>query len=107
MFMAYELNVKLSRMNCFIGCCQLGNNLNKSDLEDLVNFLEEAKIQTRSYFTGNALLHPAYSKFADKYEDPSGAFPVATKSTRDTFFMGVYPGITEEQMDYIEKNFGI
>lgn len=70
--------------------------------QDLVDFLEASKIQTRSYFTGNALLHPAYSKYAEKYEDPVGAFPVATKSTRDTFFMGVYPGITEEQMDYIE-----
>jgi len=69
--------------------------------QELVSFLEECKIQTRSYFTGNALLHPAYSEFAKKYENPLEAFPVATKSTKDTFFMGVYPGITEEQMNYI------
>ena len=69
--------------------------------QDLVNFLEDSKIQTRSYFTGNALLHPAYSKFAQKYDNPLEDFPVATRSTRDTFFMGVYPGITEEQMNYI------
>jgi CDP-6-deoxy-D-xylo-4-hexulose-3-dehydrase len=69
--------------------------------QELVNFLEECKIQTRSYFTGNALLHPAYSELAKKYENPLEDFPVATKSTRDTFFMGVYPGITEEQMNYI------
>jgi CDP-6-deoxy-D-xylo-4-hexulose-3-dehydrase len=69
--------------------------------QDLVDFLENCKIQTRSYFTGNALLHPAYSEFAKNYEDPLGAFPVATKTTRDTFFMGVFPGITNEQMSYI------
>ena len=70
--------------------------------QELVEHLENAKIQTRSYFTGNALFHPAYEKLAKDYENPSEQFPVATKSTRDTFFMGVYPGITDEQLDYIE-----
>jgi CDP-6-deoxy-D-xylo-4-hexulose-3-dehydrase len=69
---------------------------------DLVEHLENAKIQTRSYFTGNALFHPAYQELAEKYENPREQFPVATKSTRDTFFLGVYPGITDEQLDYIE-----
>ena len=27
----------------------------------------------------------------------------ATKSTIDTFFMGVWPGMTEKQLDYIEE----
>ena len=30
-------------------------------------------------------------------------FPNATKSTTDTFFMGVWPGMTDEQLDYIEE----
>jgi CDP-6-deoxy-D-xylo-4-hexulose-3-dehydrase len=67
----------------------------------LVDRMEEAKIQTRSYFTGNALFHPAYEDLATEYENPKEQFPVATKSTLDTFFLGVYPGITDEQMDYI------
>jgi CDP-6-deoxy-D-xylo-4-hexulose-3-dehydrase len=70
---------------------------------DLVDFMEAAKIQTRSYFTGNALLHPAYEEQAKEYEDPRNQFPVATKTTIDTFFLGVYPGITDEQLDYIES----
>ncbi len=69
---------------------------------DLVEYLEAAKIQTRSYFTGNALFHPAYADLAAEYEDPKAQFPVATKTTSDTFFLGVYPGITEEQMSYIK-----
>ena len=64
--------------------------------------MEESKIQTRSYFTGNALFHPAYEDLAKNYEDPRNQFPIATKSTLDTFFLGVYPGITDEQLDYIE-----
>ncbi|MEI6880486.1 MAG: lipopolysaccharide biosynthesis protein RfbH [Bacteroidota bacterium] len=69
---------------------------------DLVEHLENAKIQTRSYFTGNALFHPAYEELAANYENPKEQFPIATKSSKDTFFMGVYPGLTEEQLDYIE-----
>jgi CDP-6-deoxy-D-xylo-4-hexulose-3-dehydrase len=70
---------------------------------ELINYMEESKIQTRSYFTGNALFHPAYEDLAKKYEDPRNQFPIATKSTLDTFFLGVYPGITDEQLDYIEN----
>jgi len=72
---------------------------------DLVDFLEANKIQTRSYFTGNALFHPAYSDLAmfEQYTDPAAQFPVATKTTNDTFFLGVYPGITDEQLDYIKQ----
>ena len=72
---------------------------------DLVDYLESAKIQTRSYFTGNALFHPAYAdlEIFSQYTDAANQFPVATKTTNDTFFLGVYPGITEDQMQYIGK----
>lgn len=69
---------------------------------ELLDHIEAAKIQTRSYFTGNALFHPAYEEIAKGYKDPRNQFPIATKSTKDTFFLGVYPGMTEEQLDYIE-----
>lgn len=69
----------------------------------LVDHFETAKVQTRSYFTGNALFHPAYESLAVEHPDPRTEFPVATKTTLDTFFLGVYPGITDEQMDYIGK----
>lgn len=73
------------------------------DKSELVDHLEGAKIQTRSYFTGNALFHPAYSNlFKDEYPEPKAQFPIATKATGNTFFMGVYPGITDEQIDYIK-----
>lgn len=71
--------------------------------DDLVNHLEDNKIQTRSYFTGNALFHPAYSELAKEYSDPAGYFPIATLSTKNTFFLGVAPHITNEQMDYVKR----
>lgn len=71
---------------------------------ELVDYFESNKIQTRSYFTGNALFHPAYSDHPlfEQHTNPADEFPVATKTTKDTFFLGVYPGITDEQMEYIE-----
>ena len=69
----------------------------------IISKLEDAKIQTRSYFTGNALLHPAYADLRKKYKDVQKTFPVATKVTNDTFFLGVWPGALDEHYDYIEK----
>ena len=69
--------------------------------QDLVNFLEKNKIQTRSYFTGNCLYHPAYSEYAKKYPNLLERFPNAHIATKDTFFMGTYIGVTDEKIKYI------
>jgi CDP-6-deoxy-D-xylo-4-hexulose-3-dehydrase len=66
--------------------------------------LEDNKIQTRNYFGGNLLLQPAYSELADQwggYNKVKQLFPNATKATTDTFFLGVSPVITKEQLDYV------
>jgi CDP-6-deoxy-D-xylo-4-hexulose-3-dehydrase len=68
-----------------------------------VQHMEDNKIQTRSYFTGNALAHPAYEDFANEYEDIRKAFPVATYVTSNTLFLGTFIGISDEKMNYIEK----
>ena len=63
--------------------------------------LEENKIQTRNYFGGNILLQPAYDGYY--LGNAKQEFPVATKVTTDTFFLGTSPVITDVQLDYIEK----
>jgi CDP-6-deoxy-D-xylo-4-hexulose-3-dehydrase len=68
--------------------------------QDLVNHLEKHRIQTRSYFTGNCLYHPAYSELALEYKNLRERFPNAHTATVDTFFMGTYIGITEEKLNY-------
>ena len=65
-------------------------------------FLENHKIQSRNYFGGNLLLQPAYSNY-DKNKDALLKYPVASKVTTDTFFLGVSPVITQHQYDYIEE----
>ena len=63
--------------------------------------LEDHKIQTRNYFGGNILLQPAYDEIYSG--NAKTDFPVSTKVTTDTFFLGTSPVITDEQLDYIEE----
>ncbi len=68
--------------------------------DDIIDFLEERKIQTRPYFAGNIMLQPAYSHLMDP-EDARDNFPVATMVMTNTFFHGTSPVITPEQIAYI------
>ncbi len=68
---------------------------------DFVNFLEDAKIQTRQYFGGNIMLNPGYTHLIDSkkvIED----YPVSRKITTDTLFLGTSPVLQQEQIDYVE-----
>lgn len=68
--------------------------------KQITEFLENKKIQTRTYFAGNIMLQPAYSHLMDS-NNAINDFPVATKVTTDTFFLGTSPVITKEQIEYI------
>jgi len=70
---------------------------------DIVLHLEKSKVQTRSYFAGNILMHPGYNHMAKKYGDLDKTFPVANIATTNSFFIGTYAGITKEKMSYIKK----
>ena len=70
---------------------------------DIVLHLEKSKIQTRSYFAGNILMHPGYNHMAEKYGNLNETFPIANLATTSSFFVGTYAGITEEKMNYIKK----
>jgi CDP-6-deoxy-D-xylo-4-hexulose-3-dehydrase len=65
-------------------------------------YLENCKIQTRNYFGGNLLLQPAY-RYLDETYDAATRYPVATKVTTDTFFLGTSPVITAPQLDYVQE----
>jgi len=71
--------------------------------QDFVDFMEENKIQTRSYFTGNALHHPAYTHLAEPYGDLKETFPNADLATTNSLFLGTFIGIDEQKMQYIKN----
>jgi CDP-6-deoxy-D-xylo-4-hexulose-3-dehydrase len=65
---------------------------------DIVNFLEGRKIATRGLFAGNLLRHPAYSNIECRI---SGSLAASDYVADNTFWVGVYPGITDEMTDYM------
>jgi CDP-6-deoxy-D-xylo-4-hexulose-3-dehydrase len=67
--------------------------------EEIVRFFEKNKIQTRSYFTGNVLAHPAYF---DPENNTINEYQYANEATFNTFFLGTFIGITEDMLNHIE-----
>lgn len=70
----------------------------------LVNFLEDSKIQTRSYFTGNVLYHPGYKHLTNLLASQlRDRYPNAHLATKNTFFLGTFIGLTDEKISYIKE----
>lgn len=71
----------------------------------LAKFLEANKIQTRNLFAGNLLKHPAF----DEMRKTGEGFRVVgdLKNTdfimNNTIWVGVYPGMTNEMLDFMIK----
>ena len=70
--------------------------------QEIVDYLESNKIQTRSYFAGNILAHPGYRHLGFKYKNLNKSFPVANLVTTNSFFLGTFIGLTDEKMNYIK-----
>lgn len=68
--------------------------------QDIVNYLEKNKIATRMLFGGNLTRQPAYKDV--KYRAPGG-LKNSDIITNQLFWIGVYPGITEDMIEYISK----
>ena len=69
---------------------------------DLTSFLESRKIETRLIFAGNILKQPAY---IDIDKEIKGSLPNTDKIMNDTFFVGLYPGITQKKLNFMLKSF--
>lgn len=72
------------------------------DSSSIVRKIEEAGIQTRRLFSGNITRHPAFDSIrgTDAYR-VVGGLKETDRIMRDSFWVGVYPGLTEEILNYM------
>jgi CDP-4-dehydro-6-deoxyglucose reductase, E1 len=69
---------------------------------ELTRFLELNRVQTRLLFAGNILRQPAYEHITSR---SIGDLPVSDKIMRGSFFIGVYPGMDQQRLDYMIEQF--
>jgi len=69
---------------------------------ELTRFLEDNRIETRNLFSGNLLRHPAFENINCRIV---GGLNNTDLITSNTFFIGVYPGIGQPQLDKVADTF--
>jgi CDP-6-deoxy-D-xylo-4-hexulose-3-dehydrase len=74
--------------------------------DEIVKHLEEHNIQTRMLFSGNIIKHPCFDEMRQSGEGYRvvGDLNNTNKIMHDSFWIGVYPGMTEEMIGFmVEK----
>ena len=71
----------------------------------IVRSVEEHGIQTRMLFAGNLTKHPCFDamRAAGKGYRIAGELTQTDRIMNDTFWLGVYPGLTDEKIDYMAQ----
>ncbi|MGC8483841.1 MAG: lipopolysaccharide biosynthesis protein RfbH [Thermodesulfobium sp.] len=115
----YNFNYLLSRLREFDDKIEMPRKLHKSNpswfafpltvredanfkKNELINFLERKKIMTRPIFAGNLTKQPAY---LDVDKRIGSELKVTDKVMNNSFFIGVYPGINDDMLEYIGDTF--
>ena len=75
------------------------------DRAKLVNYIEEHNVQTRMLFAGNLTLHPCFDTIRNDGVSYRVIRDLKNTNTvmRNTFWVGVYPGMTDEMIDYMAE----
>jgi CDP-6-deoxy-D-xylo-4-hexulose-3-dehydrase len=69
----------------------------------VVNYVESHGIQTRMLFAGNLIKHPCFDEMrkSGKGYRVIGNLTNTDRIMKETFWIGVYPGMTDEKIDYM------
>lgn len=75
------------------------------DRNQVVQYVENKGVQTRMLFAGNLTKHPCFDEMRKTKEGYRivGDLAVTDRIMKDTFWVGVYPGMTDEMIDYMAK----
>ena len=84
----------------FLITCKEGTDRNK-----VVQYVESRGVQTRMLFAGNRIKHPCFDEMRaeGKGYRVVGGLTNTDRIMRDTFWVGVYPGMNDEMIDYMAK----
>jgi len=74
------------------------------DRNKITRYIEEHNVQTRLLFSGNLIKHPCFNQIrnTDRYR-VSGGLEITDFVMNNTFWVGVYPGMTDAMIDYMAK----
>ena len=78
---------------------------NGVDRNAVVRYVESKGIQTRMLFAGNLTKHPCFDEMRKSGEGfrIAGGLDNTDRIMNDTFWVGVYPGMTDEMIDYMGR----
>lgn len=84
----------------FLMTCREGVSRRK-----VVEYIEAHNVQTRALFAGNLTKHPCFDEMraSGRGFRIVGDLSVTDRIMNDTFWVGVYPGMTDEMIDYMAK----
>ncbi len=72
--------------------------------DEIIRYLEQHNIQTRLLFSGNLIKHPCFDQIrgTEAYR-VAGGLDVTDFVMCNSFWVGVYPGMTDEKIDYMAE----
>lgn len=75
------------------------------DRNQVVQYVESKGVQTRMLFAGNLVKHPCFDEMRKTGRGYRivGDLKETDRIMNDTFWVGVYPGMTDEMIDYMAK----
>ena len=71
----------------------------------IVSYIEGHSVQTRMLFAGNLIKHPCFNEMRKSGSGYRivGELENTDRIMNDTFWVGVYPGMSDEMVDYTAK----
>lgn len=75
------------------------------DRNAVTRYVEEHNVQTRLLFSGNLIKHPCFDEMraTGRGYRVVGGLEITDFIMNNTFWVGVYPGMTDEMLDYMAK----